>query len=367
MSLTPASLGPPSSCRGPHCNRMSAPRILHVLPHAGGGGETYVRQLQAMSQFSFKRFELSRHRRPAEAIARLVPLARTIPKHDLVHIHGDSTALVCLPLIGLRPTVITLHGSHLFRRSHGLREGAVRAGLRLAFHRADAVIAVSESERDEARRLAPRHAGRIVLIHNGVPEVEPPGDAERTRIRAGLGLEDSSVCVLFLGELSERKQPLQFADAVTLARASNPALVGLVGGDGPLRAPLERVAGDGVRLLGNRDDPHELLAACDIFALPSRWEGLSYALLEAMALGRAMVVSDGPGNLEAVGDAGIVFPVADVRAMAEALTRLAADTELRDSLGRAAAARARQRYPLAEMTRATAAVYDAALGGKLAG
>ncbi|HEX6585240.1 MAG TPA: glycosyltransferase family 4 protein [Solirubrobacterales bacterium] len=341
---------------------MSAPRILHVLPHAGGGGETYVRELQAMSQFSFKRFELSRHRRPAEAIARLVPLARTIPKHDLVHIHGDSTALVCLPVIGVRPTVITLHGSHLLRRSRGLRGGAVRAGLRLAFHRADAVIAVSESERDEASRLAPGAAARIILIHNGVPEAKLPEDADRDGVRAELGLEQGSVAVLFLGELIHRKQPLQFADAVTRARAANPAIVGLVAGDGPLRGALERYGGEGIRLLGARDDADVLVGACDVFALPSRWEGLSYAVLEAMALGRAMLVSDGPGNPDAVADAGIVFPVGDSRAMADGLTRLAADPGLRDSLGQAAAARARERFSLTEMLRATAGLYEAALG-----
>lgn len=341
---------------------MSAPRILHVLPHAGGGAETYVRHLQAMPQFNFERFELSRQRRPAEAVASLLPLARTIREHDLVHIHGDSSALVCLPLIGIRPTVITLHGSHLLRRSRRLRGQAVRAGLRLAFGRAANVIAVSGSEFDEARRLAPGAAARIVLIHNGVPETEPPSDADRASLRAELGLEESSVAVLFLGELSERKQPLQFADAVTRSRVANPAIVGLIAGDGPLRGALERVGGEGIRLLGARDDAHDLIAACDVFALPSRWEGLSYAVLEAMALGRAMLVSDGLGNAEAVGDAGIVFPVGDSLAMAEGLARLAADAELRVSIGRAAAARAREHFSLTEMTTATAGVYEAALG-----
>jgi glycosyltransferase involved in cell wall biosynthesis len=223
------------------------------------------------------------------------------------------------------------------------------------------VIAVSESERDEASRLAPGAAARIMLIHNGVREAKLPDDADRDRVRAELGLEQSSVAVLFLGELIHRKQPLQFADAVTRARAANPAIVGIVAGDGPLRGALERIRGDGVRLLGARNDAHDLVAACDVFALPSRWEGLSYAALEAMALGRAMLVSDGPGNPDAVGDAGIVFPVGDSRAMAEALTRLAADAELRASLGRAAADRACERYSLSEMTRATARVYERAL------
>ena len=75
--------------------------------------------------------------------------------------------------------------------------------------------------------------------------------------------------------------------------------------------------------------------------LPSRREGLSFAVLEAMGHGLAMVVADGAGNPEAVGDAGLVLPAGDERAFADALARLAADAALRASLGAAARARVR--------------------------
>ena len=289
-------------------------------------------------------------------------LLRSAREHDLVHIHGDAAALACRPAIGLRPTLITLHGSHLLRRSTGLRGRLARAGARSSFRHAAGVICVSESELAFARDIAPRAAERMVLVHNGVPDPGPLGDADQPAAREVLGAEADSVVALFVGELSERKQPVQFALAVERARVENPAVVGAIVGDGLLRPRLETMSIPGTRLLGSRDDVRGLIAAADVFVLPSLWEGLSYALLEAMSLGRATLVSDGPGNPDAVGDAGLVFPASDVGAMTASLLRLTEDAELRRSLGKAAARRARERFSLEQMTDATALVYERALG-----
>lgn len=343
---------------------MSEARVLHVLPHRGGGGEAYVEQLASMAGFDFDRVELTRRRNPLELANGLARVIRAARGNDLVHVHGDAAALACLPAIGMRPTVITLHGSHLLRRASGTRGRLVREGSRRAFHRTAAVIAVSESELSFARRIAPAAAGRIRLIHNGVPDAPPVSDADRRAARETLGVEPDSYVALFVGELSERKQPVQFAEAVARARIEQPRIVGMVVGEGPLRGRLEPMAGDGLKLLGERHDVTNLLAAANAFVLPSLWEGLSYALLEAMSLGLATVVSDGPGNPEAVGDAGLVFPVGDVDALASSLVRLASDPELGRSLGEAAAARARERFSLSGMIEATAEVYERALSGR---
>jgi glycosyltransferase involved in cell wall biosynthesis len=341
---------------------MAATRILHVVPHPGGGGETYIRYLDAIEGVSTDSLALTRNGRPHETPAGLLRLRREAGGYDLVHIHGDSASLVCLPVIGRRPTVITLNGVHLARRSGGLRGGAVSWGLRHAFERSAGVIAVSESELELARSLAPGAAARIALVHNGVPERTPPSDEQRAATRQGLGIPADLLVVLFAGELTERKQPLEFAAAVAAARRSHPEIAGLMLGEGPLRGKVESALPDGVRLLGHRGDYLELVGAADVAVLPSLWEGLAYAALEPMALGRAMVVSDGPGNADAVGEAGLVFPAGDVAAMADEISRLAADPELRDSLGTAAMARARERFSIAGMVSGTEAVYESALG-----
>jgi glycosyltransferase involved in cell wall biosynthesis len=226
------------------------------------------------------------------------------------------------------------------------------------------VIAVSESELAFARSIAPSYADRITVVHNGVPDARPVSEDDRRATREGLGVEPDAYVALFVGELSERKQPVEFAEAVARARDEEPRIVGALAGGGPLQGRLERMAGDGLKLLGERSDVTGLLAAADVFVLPSLWEGLSYAALEAMSLGRALIVSDGPGNPDAVGDAGLIFPVGDVEALAASLVRLAREPQVGRSLGEAARARARERFSLSAMVEATAEIYEGVLSGR---
>jgi glycosyltransferase involved in cell wall biosynthesis len=133
------------------------------------------------------------------------------------------------------------------------------------------------------------------------------------------------------------------------ARCTGPAAawsVDLVG-DGPERSALERQAHTAglaplVHFAGFRPDPQRYLAAAQVFVLPSRFEGMPNALLEAMAAGLAVIVSDAsPGPLEVVEHrrTGLVVPVEDADALAAAMDELAADAGLRHRLGTAAQAR----------------------------
>jgi glycosyltransferase involved in cell wall biosynthesis len=85
--------------------------------------------------------------------------------------------------------------------------------------------------------------------------------------------------------------------------------------------------------VGQHSDTSGLLAAADVLVMPSEREGMSFAVLEGMRAGLATIVSDGPGNPEAVGNAGIVLPVGDVRGLAATLERLAGDRDALRRLG----------------------------------
>jgi glycosyltransferase involved in cell wall biosynthesis len=111
-----------------------------------------------------------------------------------------------------------------------------------------------------------------------------------------------------------------------------------------------------VKALGHRTDVREVLSAADFFVLPSQREGLSYALLEAMALGLPVVVSDAPGNPEAVGDTGIVARQGDTKAFADAFRRLL-DPGLRAALGEQARKRVLALFAVDDMVRRTREVY----------
>jgi len=329
--------------------------VLHLLPHRGGGAETYIDLLEGMPGVVHRRVALSASAGKADALRslprRIPQLVRAARSADLVHAHGDAAAMLGLPL---RPQVITTHGLHLIRRAP-----AARPWFALSVAASRAVLCTSAAEHDELRAQLPaRFASRLATVPNGIAPAAPDQDA-RAVARAALGLADADVAGLYLGELSARKDPLV---AVRAARAAGPPFVLLVAGDGPLAPEVRALAGPSVRVLGHRDDAPALLAAADVFVLPSRREGLSFAVLEAMGHGLAMVVADGAGNPEAVGDAGLVLPAGDEGAFAVALTRLAADASLRERLGAAARARVRERFTVEALRDGVGAAYARAQG-----
>ncbi|HEX4838492.1 MAG TPA: glycosyltransferase family 4 protein [Solirubrobacteraceae bacterium] len=339
--------------------------VLHVLPHAGGGAETYLDLLAGLDGYEQERVELSSARTPlaaAPSIARRWPaLARRVRRTDLLHVHGDAAVLLTLPLLGRGASVWSTHGLHLLRR-HPLVAGGVRA----AIGRTRATICTSSAEARELGELAPRLSERLSVVLNGVAPAAPADPAVRAEVRAELGIEEGELAALFLGELEPRKGPLDALAAAAAARAGGAPLVLLVAGRGPLERAVAEQAGESIRALGFRDDPERLMAAADVFVLPSAREGLSFALLEAMAHGLAVVVADGPGNPEAVGSAGIVVGAGDREALAGALSELARDRDRRAALGAAARERVARELTPERLREGVRAAYERALDGPTA-
>lgn len=224
------------------------------------------------------------------------------------------------------------------------------AMLRLMAGRLDAVIAVSgEQSAGWVARGCPRE--RIVVIANGVQF--SPTTASRAQLRHGLGLDDHAVAALLVATLRPEKRAHDFVEAVTRAHRANSNVVGLVAGDGPERPTVQALAdrGQGVRLLGYRDDVADLTRAADIFVLTSEHEAVPMAILEAMAAGLP-VLATRVGDIPSVvvhGESGWLVPAGDVEAMAARLLELAADSQLRTTLGAAGARRHRDRFDAATM------------------
>jgi glycosyltransferase involved in cell wall biosynthesis len=207
---------------------------------------------------------------------------------------------------------------------------------RLVATRVDHVIAVSHRQVGPLVRVGYRR-DRIEVIPNGVFDSGRAGDPPPAPA-------DGRFTVLYAARLEPEKGVEVFVRAVAAARRSDPRIRGLVAGDGPQRAHLERLAvGTGVELLGVRDDVPELMAAADVVALTSEAEALPMSVLEAMASARPVVVTDIGGVTEAVvdGETGLLVPAGDPDAVARALLELAADPERARRMG--AAGRARQR------------------------
>jgi len=344
------------------------PTVLHVLPHPGGGAETYIDLLEGMEGYSHRQAALSgtrsRLRGIPSVLRRMREVRRLATQADLVHVHGDMAAMLVAPSLRGKPLVITTHGLHRLRRSTHIAGRIVRRRLREAVAASSVTICIARDEREDLASALPASLhDRLVVVPNGVA-VAPAADLERRReARESLGLGEAEVVALFVGQLEERKDPLGAIAAVEAARNRGADLILLVAGSGPLEGEVAAQAGPGVRPLGHRDDLDDLFAAADLFLLPSHREGMSFALLEAMAHGLAPVVADGTGNAETVGAAGVVFPAGDLEAMSLRLLDLADDANARERLGAAARERIRDELSLDQFLRGTREQYEAALAG----
>ena len=206
---------------------------------------------------------------------------------------------------------------------------------------------------------------RALAIHNGIDL-----DALRSRAHPPADLP-AGFRVGTVGRLDPVKGLDHLIAAAAIVAPRAPEAHFVIAGDGPERAPLEEQArrlglGDRVTFLGQRDDVPAVLASLDIFVQPSLSEGLSNALLEAMALGRPIVATDIGPNAEAVRhlESALLVPPADPQALAEAILRLLGDPGLAAALARSAQQTAERDFSLARSVERYLALYYALLEGK---
>lgn len=220
---------------------------------------------------------------------------------DVVHLHSSKAGLAGrLVLRGRTPTIFQPHAWSFLAASGHTRRAAL-AWERQALRWTSELLCVSESE----RKLGEDNGivGPTTVAPNGVDlnVLRPSGDQARKTARHRLGLADvpTVVCV---GRLSRQKGQEDLLAAWPQIRARVPNAQLMLVGDGPDRALLERLVepGTDVHLIGNRTDIPLWLAAADVVAVPSRWEGMALAPLEAMASARSVVVTDVTGIAESV-------------------------------------------------------------------
>ena len=289
-----------------------------------------------------------------------VRLARIVEREQpaLVHLHSSKAGLAGrLAIRGRRATVFQPHAW-----SFEAVRGPVRAGTLLWERRAarwgTAIVCVSEAE----RRQGEEHgvAGNFRVIPNGVDlEAWPEASGEeRSAARSRLALDERPT-VVCVGRLSRQKGQDILLEAWPAILAGTPEAQLVLVGDGPDEESLRSSAGPRVRLVGKRADVADWLAAADVVAFPSRWEGMSIGMLEAMASGRSVVASDVGGAQEALGgESGAVVPPEDAAALAQAIDDRLRDPARTAGEGRAARERAERFHDLRTTTAALAALYE---------
>jgi glycosyltransferase involved in cell wall biosynthesis len=267
---------------------------------------------------------------------------------DVVHLHSAKAGLCGrLWLRGSTPTVFQPH-AWSFEAVEGLVARASLAWERTAARWTHACVCVSEAEREHGEASGIR--ARYRVIPNGVDTtVFTPRNRDEARTKLGLDDAPLAICV---ARLSRQKGQDILVAAWPSVRARVPgARLALVGA-GDLDLPET----EGVDLLGPRDEVADWYAAANVVVLPSRWEGMSLTMLEAMASGRSVVATDVAGAHEALGHH--VVPVEHAVALAGAVVQRLLDPAHADAEGLENRAKAEQDYDVRRVGDAVAELYD---------
>ena len=267
---------------------------------------------------------------------------------DVVHSHEFTMAIygaAAAPRAGARH-VITMHGG-LYYATAWRR----RTALRWAARRSDALVGVSVATAAALERTLGIPHDRIFVVPNGIPL----RSGVRDRVRRELSIPDDELLIVAVGNLYPVKGHAVLLDALEMLGDTagwQLAIAGRGEEEARLRSQAAAAGIDArVHLLGFRDDIPDILAAGDIFAMPSLSEGLPLALVEAMSVGLPVVVTRVGGVPEVVTDdvEALLVPASDARALSSALRTLISDAALRKRLGSAGRTRAIRDYAIATM------------------
>ena len=282
--------------------------------------------------------------RPSWRLARLLEREQI----DILHTHLIQADIIGFWAVRLAVTpllVSTKHNVHYYEQ----RERWLRPLTRQIERRADAVVAVSN-----AVAMEYSHAHRLEVIHNGVdcakfaPQPLPAGGPV--------------VCV---ANFTQQKGHRVLLEAFARLAPEFPDLQLELAGDGPM---FEELQARSVRLglmrsakfLGAMADVRPALTRARLVVVPSLWEGLGLALLEAMALGRPVVASavDGIREIITTGEDGLLVPAGDVSALTEAMQQILRDRELAQRLAVAGRERVVQAFSIEQMARKLERLYE---------
>ncbi len=293
----------------------------------------------------------------------LVPIYRYLRevKPDIVHtflltasLYGRLAAI----LAGVPIIVGTEVNTYLSKRPHH------KIAERLLGARTNRIVTSAESVKDYYVRQIGIDPARVGVIHNAVDFGQLGVTIARPALRAELGIPETALVAGVIARLTDQKGHTYLFDAIANTAALRDLHL-LVVGDGPLRGALEdRAAALGiagrVHFVGARRDLGNLLAAMDMFVLPSLWEGLPLSMVLAMGARLPVVTTAVAGIPEVVTDdaTGVLVPPADAAALGGALARLVASPADRARLGSAAREYVLPRFGVDGYVRAVSNLYE---------
>ncbi|MBU0753509.1 MAG: glycosyltransferase, partial [Planctomycetes bacterium] len=259
------------------------------------------------------------------------------------------------------PILITTEHQPLYRK----RPLSRRYPERLMNRITDRVIAVAETVKDSLVKYDHKSPGKISVLYNGIDLQQFEKSFDAAAMKADLGIDPSRPLIGVVARLFKEKGHADLFDALVKVKTKYPEVLAFLVGHGPAeqecRARVRELGiSENVFFAGLRRDVPALLRMIDFFVLPSLGEGLSIAILEAMAAGRAVVATDVGGNWELVdhGKTGLLVPAADPHALSEAIIRMISEPQERIRMGNRGRALIFERFSLAETVKKTESLYE---------
>ena len=294
-------------------------------------------------------------------------LSRYIRSHDVQLLH---THILRADLVGWL-SVRLARRCHLFATKHNLGyvRGEKRHVLRnllycVSLYMPDLVISVSDSMRQRMVRLPGLSEERFATVHNGIDADHYFAPEAREACRREMGIRDGIHVIGYVGRLAAGKGLETLIESMPAVLQKRPGTRLLLVGEGPLRDALVDLAEDtGVAskliFTGFRAHVPRVLAALDLFVLPSLAEGFPLSVLEAMAAAKPIVATRIAGVVEQIEDevTGLLVPPGDRAALAGAVLRLLEDKDLAERIARRAQRRAREEFTLQRMVEDYDALY----------
>lgn len=285
---------------------------------------------------------------------------------ELVHAHGtraNSNILWAARSLKI-PVIYTVHGWSFHPDQHLLIRRLRIWGEKYLTSKTQLNISVSVSNQQSGQKYIREF--KSVVVNNGIDRKRFDPRGSYKDIRRELGIPADTILVLFLARFTSHKQPLALIEAFSAAVARNSRLHLLMVGDGDQKmAAVKRIEAlglqDKITLQTFRQDVPDLLAASDIYVLPSLWEGLPIGLLEAMAMGKAVIGTRVDGTSEVIEDNcnGLLVETGHlIKELEEKIILLAGDPSLREKLQQNAMAAISERFNGVNMTRQIEALYN---------
>lgn len=266
-------------------------------------------------------------------------------KYEIIHCHSPIGGIVCRLANRFSKSyhqtkmIYTAHGFHFFKGNNPLKNVVFRTIEAVAARFTDILITINAEDYAAAKTFHLKKGGRVEYVPGVGVDLERIKQFMpcREELCQSHNIPNHSTLLLSVGELNENKNHKIVVEA--LSKLPNNYHY-LICGQGNNQEMLEQLAQElncenRLHILGYRDDVPSIIKSCDIFIFPSKREGLSVALMEAMSAGKAIVCSKIRGNTDLIkqGEGGFLVDATDVDGYIQAITQLSENETYRNAMG----------------------------------